>query len=235
MLTFPSAPNHVRTRHKISASKRKSTFFRQQNWLFSNLSPCFRCVTSLTSLVTSSIWDFYFDISEWHIRSAHAWTPALMLHLTNPCAKRKVPSLTKPKGKIYKTKSLGHYITAIQNGGKSNCAPGLNRGLPSNLWWLRCANQMKFTEEYVMCMEIHVLVKKTFTNGLNMGLPLQARGEKTVYGVETYWLSGKENILGATVSKESHADDILGHERTHDYWFPWKRCNCKQCFSLPIP
>ena len=33
------------------------------------------------------------------------------LHLTNPCAKRKVLSLTKPKGKIYKTKSLGKYIT----------------------------------------------------------------------------------------------------------------------------
>ena len=33
------------------------------------------------------------------------------LHLTNPCAKRKVLSLTKPKGKIYKTKSLSHYIT----------------------------------------------------------------------------------------------------------------------------
>ena len=33
------------------------------------------------------------------------------LHLTNPCAKRKVLSLTKPNGKIYKTKSLGHYIT----------------------------------------------------------------------------------------------------------------------------
>ena len=34
-----------------------------------------------------------------------------MLHLTNPCAKRKVLSLTKPKGKIYETKSLGNYIT----------------------------------------------------------------------------------------------------------------------------
>ena len=33
------------------------------------------------------------------------------LHLTNPCAKRKVLSLTKPKGKIYKTKSFGYYIT----------------------------------------------------------------------------------------------------------------------------
>ena len=38
------------------------------------------------------------------------------LHLTNPCAKRKVLSLTKPKGRIYKTKSLGHYITERENG-----------------------------------------------------------------------------------------------------------------------
>ena len=64
-------------------------------------------------LVSIPIWDFYFDISEWHIISARAWTPALMLHLTNPCAKRKVLSLTKPKGKIYKTKSLGNYFTSI--------------------------------------------------------------------------------------------------------------------------
>ena len=40
-----------------------------------------------------------------HLRSS--------LHLTNQCAKRKVFSLTKPKGRIYKTKSLGHYITII--------------------------------------------------------------------------------------------------------------------------
>ena len=53
------------------------------------------------TLVSIPIWDFYFDISEWHILSARAWTPALMLHLTNPCAKRKVLSLTKPKGKLY--------------------------------------------------------------------------------------------------------------------------------------
>ena len=63
------------------------------------------------TLVPIPIWDFYFDISEWLILSARAWTPALMLHLTNPCTKRKVLSLTKPKGKIYKTKFLGNYIT----------------------------------------------------------------------------------------------------------------------------
>ena len=73
---------------------------------------CFRCMTSFTSPGHNfAIWDFYFDISEWHILPARVWTPALMLHLTDPCAKRKVLRLTKPKGKIYKTKSLGHYIT----------------------------------------------------------------------------------------------------------------------------
>ena len=36
------------------------------------------------------------------------------LPLTNSCAKRKALSLTKPKGKIYRTKSLGHYITIYQ-------------------------------------------------------------------------------------------------------------------------
>ena len=63
--------------------------------------------------VTQIPWDFYFDISEWPIRSACASTPALMLHQTNPCAKRKVLSLTKSKGKMYKTKSLGNYITLV--------------------------------------------------------------------------------------------------------------------------
>ena len=62
-------------------------------------------------LVLITIRDFYFNISEWHILSARAWTPALMLYLTNPCAKRNVLILTKPKDKIYKTKSLRHYIT----------------------------------------------------------------------------------------------------------------------------
>ena len=62
-------------------------------------------------LIPIPMWDFYFDISEWHILSACAWTPALMLHQTNPCTKRMVLIRNKPKGKIYKTKSLGHYIT----------------------------------------------------------------------------------------------------------------------------
>ena len=72
------------------------------------------CVWShLNTQVPFTIWDFYFDISERHNFSARAWTSALMLHLTNPCTKRKVLSLNKSKSKIYKTKSLGNYITYI--------------------------------------------------------------------------------------------------------------------------
>ena len=61
---------------------------------------------------------------------------------------------------------------------------------------------------------------KMFTSGLNMSLQLQALVEKTVHGVKTQWFSGKENVLGAVVSKEGYADSFLGHERTYQYWFP---------------
>ena len=125
MTTFPSPPNHVWQRPQGLDELRKSTvFFRGRNsthWLFSNLSPRFRCMTSFTFPWSHfPIWDFYFDISEWHILPARAWTPALILHLTNPCAKRKVLSLTKPKGKICKTKSLGHYIILLMLWGLVN-------------------------------------------------------------------------------------------------------------------
>ena len=54
--------------------------------------------------------------------------------------------------------------------------------------------------------------KKMFTNGLIIGLPLEASVEKLVYGVETYWLSGKEKLLGAAISKEGHVDNVLGKD-----------------------
>ena len=53
--------------------------------------------------IVTSLNDTSAPRSREHLRSC--------LHLTNPCAKRKVLSLTKPKGKINKTKSLRHYIT----------------------------------------------------------------------------------------------------------------------------
>ena len=54
--------------------------------------------------------------------------------------------------------------------------------------------------------------KRMFTNEINMRLPRRARAEMTVHGMKTRWLSGK-NILDATVSKESHVDNLLGHEQ----------------------
>ena len=129
MLTFPFAPHHAwhlpqglgeqaKVNLLLLRQAKLNSLFRRRNstnWFFSK-SPKSSVHASGAwrhshPPVIFSIWDFYFDISEWHILHTCAWTPTLMLHLTNPCAKRKVLSLTKPKGKIYKTKFLGHYIT----------------------------------------------------------------------------------------------------------------------------
>ena len=55
-----------------------------------------------------------------------------------------------------------------------------------------------------------------------MSLPWQAQVENTIYGLETHWFWGKENVPGARISKEGHADSLLEHERNHHYWFPQK-------------
>ena len=107
-------------------------------------------------------------------------------------------------------------------------------------------------EESVTHTEKQVLVKKNVYKWVKHGLVLWAcvenvykwvkHGlllwpcvEKTVHGVQTYWLWLKKIVLSAAVNKEGHADSFLVHERTHDYWFPWKRCNSKQCYLLPLP
>ena len=112
MLTFLSAPNHMQhppqTTGLISVSPESQpspSDAKTQLSDFSQISAYASGVWRHSHLLVSfRIWGFI-------LTSVNDWTPALMLHLTNPCAKRKVLSLTKPKGKIYKTKSLGHYIT----------------------------------------------------------------------------------------------------------------------------
>ena len=52
-----------------------------------------------------------------------------------------------------------------------------------------------------------------FTIGLNMVLPLWSWVEKTVYGVKTHWLSGKEKVPDTAVNKEGHDYSLLEHER----------------------
>ena len=51
-----------------------------------------------------------------------------------------------------------------------------------------------------------------YTNGLNIGLLLQACVKKTVDSHNIDWLSGKEKVPGAAVSKEGHAYSLLGNE-----------------------
>ena len=72
--------------------------------------------------------------------------------------------------------------------------PASNRGLSSNVWWLRDTNQVKFTKECVMFREKYVLLKRCFTHGLNISLSPWAWVEKTVHGVETCWHTGKEKF-----------------------------------------
>ena len=74
------------------------------------------------------------------------------------------------------------------------------------------------TAECLICTKKHVLVKKIFTNRLNVCSPLHAWKERLVHGVEIQWLSGKEKVPGAAVRKEGHPDSNLGHKRNHQYW-----------------
>ena len=107
MLTFPSAPHYMRhppqglseplkVNRLLQTLKLNSLIFLKSPKSSVHASGAW-CHSHPP--VTFSIRDFYFDISEWHILPARVWTPALMLHLTNPCAKQKVLSLTKPKAR----------------------------------------------------------------------------------------------------------------------------------------
>ena len=53
-----------------------------------------------------------------------------------------------------------------------------------------------------------------------MDLPLQTWVEKTAHGKKKDWISSKEKVRRAKVSKEGDADSLLGHWKTHYYLFP---------------
>ena len=125
MMTFSSAPPPSRAAPvackfvwplrapKVDPSRSESSsqlkdFFKIPQILRAH----FRCMTSFTSTGQP----FYLGFLFWYL-----WTTHPLCTRVNTCAQvftklnhvlsRKVLSLTKPKGKIYKTKSLGHYIT----------------------------------------------------------------------------------------------------------------------------
>ena len=56
--------------------------------------------------------------------------------------------------------------------------------------------------------------QKNFRNEQNVCLPQRTWVTKTFNGLKTPWLSGKEKIPDAAVSKEHHADSVLRHEST---------------------
>ena len=58
-----------------------------------------------------------------------------------------------------------------------------------------------------------------FTNEPNIGLLPQIRVEKRVHRMEIHWLSSKEKVSGAVVSKEGNADNFLEYEKTHTIEF----------------
>ena len=61
--------------------------------------------------------------------------------------------------------------------------------------------KVKFTEEFVMCMENHVFCKKNVYKW--------AKHEKAVDDMETYRLLSKEKVPGAAVSKKIPTDILL--------------------------
>ena len=126
MLAFPSAPTTLvapstRPLQAIESHPSSSDRKTPLNWLFFKspkiLHERFRCMTSFTSpgpgifILTS--------VNDTPPRERVNTWAQVCTELTHVLS-RKVLSLTKPKGKIYKTKSIGHYITLVLNSNKWN-------------------------------------------------------------------------------------------------------------------
>ena len=68
------------------------------------------------------------------------------------------------------------------------------------------AEKCKLCEIYSRMCDVYEkgsFSKKMFTNSLNVDLRQQTLVKKIAQEVEIHWLSGKENIPGAVISKES--------------------------------
>ena len=90
--------------HCFSSNPQKSSAHASGAWCHSHPLVSF----PIWGFILTSVNDGSSPRAREHLRSC--------LHLPNPCTKRKVLSLTKPKSKIYKTKSLCNYITPTGRG-----------------------------------------------------------------------------------------------------------------------
>ena len=73
--------------------------------------------------------NFYLVFLFWHLWMTHplrARVNTCVNVAPNPCAQRKVLGLTKPKSKIYKTKSLRNYITLFRFHSFQDCSKLIN-------------------------------------------------------------------------------------------------------------
>ena len=139
-MAFPSARNHVwHPPQGLGEQSKVTLLFRtaRPNWLFSQISPNPPRMLPVLDVIhipyflsgifiLTSVNDTSSPHARQHLRS--------ILHLTNPCAKRKVLSLTKTKGKIYKMKSLGNYITVRQHTKSDNFGMLFICAFPC--WWI---------------------------------------------------------------------------------------------------
>ena len=100
-------------------------------------------------------------------------------------------------------------------------ALGLNRDLLSYVR-LRSVNHVKFTEECIICMEKHVLVKTflqmAYTCHTESELKGQSMKKKHTVSLETKW--------------PRQAFSVLGYERIHHNLFYRKKFNGNHCFLL---
>ena len=118
MLTFPSGPHYVchppqglGEQAKVTLLLRTARLHSTDFFQIPQNPPRTLPVHDVIHIPKSYLGFLFWHLWMTHPPCARAWTPALMLHLSNPCAKRKILSLTKPKGKIYKTKIPRPFIT----------------------------------------------------------------------------------------------------------------------------
>ena len=102
--------------------------------------------------------------------------------------------------------------------------PGLNRILSSNFWLLRSASYVKFSEECVIYMKRHVLIKKIITQGSD--LLLWARVETTVTLRRRKKFQAKQPVKTVTLG-------IFWDMKGSIIMISSKRWDCKQCYLRP--
>ena len=86
-------------------------------------------------------------------------------------------------------------------------APGLNRGLSSNLWCLRSTNHVKFLQKNVMYTQEPVLVKNVYKWAWR-AFVATGLSRKDSSWRETHQLPGKVKVPGAAASK-GHTDWLI--------------------------